>query len=167
MEGIIQACFFILAILIHLTTQRNPLIDAMKGKDTRGKNNIIQNIFFANFKALFNSIDRHLFWSFIFIVDDSKNQGNNFRHVKSVGRQLDDQFVSAFENCDYNSILGEVSWEWWGSWDFWRKQRDFFWCIGKNLKRLIKHYQRQFPDSPPLLGISKKFIYFNFSWMLI
>ena len=107
--------------------------------------------FLQTLKALFNSIDHHLFWSFIFVVDDSKNQGNNFRHVKSVGRQLDDQFVSAFENCDY-IVYGDFE--------------NYMWCIGKNLKRLIKHYQRQFPDSPPLLGISKKFIYFNFSWML-
>ena len=65
-----------------------------------------------------------------------------------MGRQLDDQIVSAFENCNENFLVGH-------------EQNEFLHCIGRNVERLIKHNHRQFPDNPSLLGNSKKLIDFN------
>ena len=73
-----------------------------------------------------------------------------------MGRQIDDQLnlkPILFENCDWDidrapgrSILAHG---------------EFLYCIGRNVERLIKHYHRQFPENPSLLGSSKKLMDFD------
>ena len=73
-----------------------------------------------------------------------------------MGLQIDDQLnlkPILFENCDWDidrapgrSILAHG---------------EFLYCIGRNVERLIKHYHRQFPENPSLLGSSKKLMDFD------
>ena len=76
-----------------------------------------------------------------------------------MGPQTDGQFISAFQNCDWDKSFDREIWKEVGgnshrTWTMW----DYLWCIGRNVERLFKHHHRQFGDKPFL---SKKLIDFN------